>query len=120
MSPDLLSSLRAAAAGSCPKCGSRTAFDGWARFAPECRNCGLDIAAHNVGDGPAAFLILIVGAFLTVAALVVDGAYEPPLILHLIWLPVGLALTILGLRVGKAWLLGQEYRHCAGEGRFRK
>jgi uncharacterized protein (DUF983 family) len=117
---DLLSPVLAAAAGSCPKCGSRTLFTGWVRFAPECRNCGLDIAAFNVGDGPAAFLILIVGAILTVAALVTDSAYEPPLILHLIWLPIGLALTIFGLRVGKAWLLGQEYRQGAGEGRFRK
>ena len=28
---------------------------------PRCRACGLDFAAFNVGDGPAAFLILIVG-----------------------------------------------------------
>ena len=114
------SPLIAAAAGACPRCGSRTLFEGWARFADKCRNCGLDIAAFNVGDGPAAFLILIVGAILTIAALVVDAAYEPPLAAHLIWLPMGLALTILGLRIGKAWLLGQEYRHRAGEGRFRK
>lgn len=95
-------------------------FAGWVRFAPRCRSCGLDIASFNVGDGPAAFLILIVGAALTVAALVVDAAYEPPWMIHLIWLPVGIALTIFGLRLGKAWLLGQEYRHRAGEGRFRK
>ena len=90
------------------------------RFAPRCRACGLDIAGFNVGDGPAAFLILIVGALLTIGALVVDAAYEPPWFIHLIWLPLGAALTIFGLRFGKAWLLGQEYRHRAGEGRFRK
>jgi len=63
-------------------------------------------------------LILIVGAILTVAALVVDAAFEPPWPVHLVWLPVGVALTIFGLRFGKAWLLGQEFRHRAGEGRF--
>jgi len=110
----------AAAAGACPACGSRSLFDGWVRFASKCRGCGLDIASFNVGDGPAAFLILIIGAILTVGALVVDAAFESAWWVHLIWLPIGVALTIFGLRVGKAWLLGQEYRHRAGEGRFEK
>jgi uncharacterized protein (DUF983 family) len=87
-------------------------------FAPRCRSCGLDIASFNVGDGPAAFLILAVGAILTIGAVVLDAAYEPPWLVHLIWLPVGVALTIFGLRFGKAWLLCQEYRHRAGEGPF--
>jgi uncharacterized protein (DUF983 family) len=87
-------------------------------FAPRCRSCGLDMASFNVGDGPAAFLILAVGAILTIGAVVVDAAYEPPWLVHLIWLPVGVALTIFGLRFGKALLLYQEYRHRAGEGRF--
>jgi len=36
----------------------------------------------------------------------------------LIWVPVAAGLTIGGLRVAKAWLLAQEYRHRAGEGRL--
>ena len=112
--------LVAAATGSCPRCGARSLYDGLIRFVPRCRSCGLDITGFNVGDGPAAFLILVVGAILTIGALVVDAAYEPPWPVHLIWLPLGVALTIFGLRFGKAWLLGQEYRHRAGEGRFRK
>jgi hypothetical protein len=31
-----------------------------------------------------------------------------------------LLLTIGGLRFGKAWLLAQEYRHQAGEGRIAR
>ena len=88
------------------------------RFAPRCRACGLDVESFNVGDGPAAFLILIVGAILTVLAVVVDQAASPPWWLHLIWLPVGLALTLGGLRIAKAWLAAQEYRHRAAEGRI--
>jgi uncharacterized protein (DUF983 family) len=93
-------------------------FDGWVRFAPKCRSCGLDYSSFNVGDGPAAFLILIVGTITVVAALAVDAAFEPQWWVHLIWIPVAAALTIGGLRVAKAWLLAQEYKHRAREGRI--
>ena len=112
------SPLRAAIAGRCPRCGSRTLFAGWVRFADKCRACGLDFSSFNVGDGPAAFLILIVGALVVVGALVLDAAAEPPWWVHLMWLPVAAALTIGGLRVAKAWLLSQEYKHRAREGRI--
>ena len=108
----------AAALGSCPRCGARTLFDGWVRFAPKCTNCGLDYASFNVGDGPAAFLILIVGALVVVGALVLDASAEPPFWVHLIWIPVAAALTVGGLRMAKGWLLAQEYKHRAREGRI--
>jgi uncharacterized protein (DUF983 family) len=89
-------------------------------FADRCRACGLDYCSFNVGDGPAAFLIFIVGTIVVVAALVVDGAFSPRWWMHLVWVPVTAALTIGGLRVSKAWLLAQEYRHRAREGRIAK
>ena len=104
--------------GLCPRCGARTLFDGWVRFAKRCRICGLDFDSFNVGDGPAAFLIFIVGTITVVGALVVDGALSPPWWVHLVWIPVATALTIGGLRVSKAWLLAAEYRHRAREGRI--
>jgi uncharacterized protein (DUF983 family) len=104
--------------GDCPRCGADGLFDGWVRFAPKCRGCGLDFQSFNVGDGPAAFLIFIVGTITVVGALVVDGAFAPPWWVHLVWVPIAAALTILGLRLSKAWLLGQEYRHRAREGRI--
>jgi len=109
--------LSAALRGACPRCGARTLFDGWVRFAGKCPSCGLDYTAFNVGDGPAAFLILIVGAILTAGAIAVELAFEPPYWVHLVWLPLGLALTVFGLRFGKGLLVAQEYRHRAGEGR---
>jgi uncharacterized protein (DUF983 family) len=89
------------------------------RFAAKCRGCGLDFAAFNVGDGPAAFLILVVGAILVTGAISVELAFAPPYWVHLVWLPLGVALTVFGLRFGKALLLAQEYRQKAGEGRLR-
>jgi uncharacterized protein (DUF983 family) len=113
-----LSSLQATLKGDCPRCGANTLFAGWVQFAPKCRSCGLDFDSFNVGDGPAAFLIFIVGTITVVSALVVDGAFSPPWWVHLVWIPVATALTVGGLRVAKAWLLGQEYRHRAREGRI--
>ena len=114
-------SLAAAALqGLCPNCGARTLFAGLARFASKCPSCGLDFSSYNVGDGPAAFLILIVGTIVAVGAIVLDQTTSPPWWVHIIWLPIGAALTIYGLRLGKAALLFQEHKHRAGEGRLAK
>ncbi|HEY0628552.1 MAG TPA: DUF983 domain-containing protein [Sphingomicrobium sp.] len=112
-------SLAAAAfEGLCPNCGGRTLFAGLAHFAPGCRACRLDFGSYNVGDGPAAFLILVVGAIVAVGAILLDQLTGPPWWVHIVWLPVGAALTIYGLRVGKAALLYQEHKHRAREGRL--
>ena len=113
--------LARALAGNCPRCGAHSLFDGWVRFAHKCSNCGLDYDSFNVGDGPAAFLIFIVGAIVVVGALMLDAAAEPPWWVHLIiWIPITAALTIGGLRLAKAVLLAQEYVHRAREGRISK
>jgi uncharacterized protein (DUF983 family) len=114
------SPLASAIAGGCPRCAKGRLFSGWVSFAPRCAACGLDFSSFNVGDGPAAFLIFIVGTITVVSALVVDGAFSPPWWVHLVWLPVGAGLTIGGLRVSKALLLALEYRHRAREGQITK
>ena len=110
--------LAAGLNGLCPQCGAHTLFAGAARFAPKCRVCGLDFSALNVSDGPAVFLILIIGTILCVGAIMVDLTFNPPILVHLIWLPIALALTLGGLRLGKAALAYQEFRHRAREGRI--
>ena len=111
----------AALFGSCPRCGGRTLFAGWTRFADRCRACGLDLQGFNVGDGPAAFLTLIVGAVVVALALWLQLAADPPWWLHvLLWPPLTVIGVILGLRVAKAALLQSEYRNKAGESRERR
>ena len=105
-------------AGTCPRCTKGRLFAGPVRLHERCAQCGLDFSQFNVGDGPAAFLILGVGALVTIGALMLDGATEPAWWVHLIWLPVSLALTLGGLRLAKAWLLGAEFRNAAREGRL--
>ena len=110
--------LETALRGTCPRCGKGQLFRGPVSFASRCSNCELDLAQFNVGDGPAAFLILIIGTVLTVGALVFDAVAQPEWWVHLVWVPTGLALTLGGLRLAKAWLLGAEYRDRAREGRI--
>lgn len=107
--------------GCCPRCHSRTLFAGFAAFAPKCRVCGLDFTQFNVGDGPAAFLTLIVGTVIVILALVVDAKFSPPVWVHaLLWIPLTAGLVLFGLRAAKAWLLTAEYRRSAGEGKLKE
>jgi uncharacterized protein (DUF983 family) len=112
------SPVAAALAGKCPRCRTPGLFAGWVRFASRCRSCGLDFDSFNVGDGPAAFLIFIVGTITVVSALVVDGSFSPPWWVHLVWIPVATGLTLGGLRLSKAALLALEDQHRAREGRI--
>ncbi|MFT4026969.1 MAG: DUF983 domain-containing protein [Novosphingobium sp.] len=112
----------AALFGLCPRCGDRSLFAGSvAQFAEKCRTCGLAFREFNVGDGPAAFLTLIIGALVTGLALWVQSAFHPPFWVHVVlWVPVTAAAVIWGLRAGKAALLAAEVQRSAGEGRIRK
>ena len=108
--------VQAALLGLCPRCGARTLFEGLARFAPQCAACGLDYAQFNVGDGPAAFLTMVVGALVVGLALWVQLSFEPPFWVHVVlWVPLTVAAVVWGLRAGKAALLAIEYQRQAHE-----
>lgn len=105
--------------GLCPSCGAATLFDGVVRFAPRCPACGLDFGQFNVGDGPAAFLIMGVGAVMTIMVFLIEIAFSPPIWVHaMIFVPVTVLLVMGSLRVAKAALLILEYRNRAREGRL--
>jgi uncharacterized protein (DUF983 family) len=79
---------------------------------PRCEACGLDLSAHDAGDGPAVFVILILGAIVTALAIWVEARFEPPLWVHVVlWFPFTLLGALWMLRVMKAWLTAQQYRH---------
>lgn len=113
--------ILAAARGLCPECGAPTLFATVTRFSDRCRACALDFTQFNVGDGPAAFLILIIGALVTAFAVVTEVKVHPPFWVHiLIWLPLTVILAVGALRVAKAALLILEYRNKAREGALVK
>ncbi len=91
------------------------------KFADRCSACGLDLSAFNVGDGPAAFLTLIIGTIVMIGAVTLTLTIAPPIWVHLlIWTPLT-AIGIIGaLRVSKGALLSLEYRNAAREGQIKK
>ncbi len=106
-------------ASRCPQCSNAPLFAGWVRFADRCGACGLNFSQFNVGDGPAAFLILIVGGLIVALALTLQLSVEPPFWVHiLLWVPLTTLLVIYCLRLSKAALLILEYRNQAREGRI--
>ena len=113
------SPIKAGLTGCCPRCGARALFSGWIKFAANCPSCGLDFTTFNVGDGPAAFLTLIVGAIVAGLAIAVELIFSPPFWVHiLLWPPIALALILGCLRASKGVLLALEFRNAAREGRI--
>jgi uncharacterized protein (DUF983 family) len=105
--------------GLCPRCGAGGLFSGIVSFAPHCPKCSLDFRQFNVGDGPAAFLIMIVGAIVTGLAIAVQLNFAPPFWVHiLLWLPLTVALVMGLLRIAKGALLVLEFKNRAREGRL--
>ena len=108
-------SLVTAALGCrCPRCGRGKVFDGLLTIVPRCAACGLDISAQDAGDGPAVFVILILGAIVVLLAALVEINFAPPIWVHIVlWFPLTLAGAILLLRPLKAGLIALQYRHLA-------
>ena len=109
--------LRAGLACACPRCGQGKLFDGLVKIRPQCRNCGLDYSFADAGDGPAVFVILIIGFVVVGLALWMEVNYSPPLWLHfLLWIPLIIGLCLWLLRVMKALLVALQYRNNARQG----
>ena len=80
-------------------CGVGRLFAGYLKLRPSCENCGLDLAFADSGDGPAVFIILIVGAVIIGAAAAVEGLFHPAPFVHLLlWIPGTIILSLLLLR----------------------
>lgn len=108
-------------AGRCPRCGQGRIFAGFLTVAPSCRACGLDLGFADSADGPAVFVILIVGFVVAGAALLTEIAYSPPIWVHLLlWLPLVLVLCLGMLRPLKGVLIALQHHHRAEEGRLHR
>jgi uncharacterized protein (DUF983 family) len=98
----------------CPRCGEGPLFAGLLEVRAQCRVCGLDLQKADPGDGPAVFIILILGALVVLAALLLEAAAGPPLWLHMaIWPVVIVAGAIAMLRPAKALLVALQFRNKA-------
>ena len=85
---DTISPFKAGLSRACPRCGRGRLFAGFLDVAERCDVCGLDLGQQNSSDGPAFFIIMIVGFVVVGLALVVEMSFAPPAWLHMaLWLP---------------------------------
>lgn len=111
--------IKSGVTGHCPRCGEGKLFKGFLTVAPRCSVCGLDYAFADSGDGPAAFVILIIGFIVVGAALWLEVNYGPPLWLHfLLWVPLAIILSLVAMRSMKGILINLQYRNKAAQGRL--
>ncbi|MFD1627856.1 DUF983 domain-containing protein [Azospirillum griseum] len=111
-----ISPVSAGLACACPRCGRGKLFKGYLDVAERCDTCGLDFSKVDSGDGPAVFLIFILGFLVVPVALWVSMNVEWPLWLHaLVWGAVVLGLTLGMLRPAKALVIAQQYRYRRSE-----
>ena len=113
--------VRASLLCRCPRCGDgalyKSAFSLTVR--ERCDACGLDYGFADSGDGPAVFVILLLGFLVMGAALIVEFKLSPPLWVHLaLWPVITGFLGLAMLRPMKATLIALQYRNKAEEGRL--
>lgn len=102
----------------CPKCREGDLYQpGFTlTMRSRCASCGLDFTRSDSADGPAVFLIFVLGFLLVPLALWTDHVLGWPLWLHgIIWGVLALALTVGSLRPLKAYVIALQYRHRASD-----
>ena len=103
----------------CPRCGEGKLFDGYLTLPKRCGACGLDYSFADSADGPAIFVMLIIGFIVVGLALYVEVNFGPPLWVHLLlWLPLSVCLSLTALRLMKGVLITLQYANKAAEGRI--
>jgi uncharacterized protein (DUF983 family) len=106
------SALSAGLRCRCPACAEGPLFRGFLTVHPRCPVCGLNLSDQDIGDGPVAFIVLIVGAIVVTLALIAEVRYAPPVWLHLLlWLPLTMVLVLALMRPFKAVLIALQYKH---------
>jgi uncharacterized protein (DUF983 family) len=104
----------------CPECGKGPVFAGYLRFRESCPVCGANFAAADAGDGPAVFIILIVGTIVTPLLIVLQfGLHLPGLVALGLTLAAAIALCLALLPPFKAILFALQWKHKASEATHR-
>lgn len=107
-----LALVTAALSCRCPRCRKGALYKGFLTTVESCEKCGLAIARNDNGDGPAVFLIFILGAVLVPLALVVAMHVNWPLWVHgLLWGTLIVGCTLGMLRPAKALTMALQFRY---------
>lgn len=116
-----VSPYTAGLAGKCPRCGQGALFRSFLALQPRCPVCGLDYSKADSGDGPAVFVMFIVGFVAVAVAFIARFVFfAPTLVAFAIAGGLAILLSLALLRPFKATLIALQYRHKAEEGRLEE
>lgn len=103
--------------GRCPRCGEGKLFSGFLKTSKQCESCGLDLEFADSADGPAIFIMFIVGFVVVGLALFLSVTLRPPMWVHLIlWVPTTIILSLALLRPFKGIMIALQFANDAHEG----
>jgi uncharacterized protein (DUF983 family) len=112
------SPVKAGLRGRCPRCGEGRMFDGFLALRKGCDNCGLDYDFADSADGPAVFIMFLVGFVVVGLAMWVEFTFEPAIWLHLVmWFSLTIVLALSLARPLKGVMIALQFHHRAEEGR---
>lgn len=114
-----INALSAALRCHCPQCGEGKLFKSALNLdlRERCTECGLSYKFIDTGDGPAIFVIMLLGLLMLGGALLLEFTVHPPIWVHgLLWVPVTFLLAFGMLRPLKALLIALQFRHNASQG----
>ena len=111
----------AALRGRCPNCGEGRLYVGYLKLNEKCDVCGQDLAKFDQADGPAVFVMFLVGFLVVIPMLIVELTFQPPYWVHaLLWLPWTVMWVLILLRPVKSLLVAQQFIHKAEEATFKE
>ncbi len=91
-------------------------FKTYLGLAPYCTSCGADFSKADSGDGPAFFVMFLVGILVTPPVLLVQALFDPPAWVQVVlWTPIIILVAVLLLRPFKSVLFALQWKHKAEE-----
>jgi len=106
--------LAASLACTCPRCQQGALFPHrWTlTVKPVCDVCGLNLGVHDSADGPAVFMIFVLGFALVPLALWIDAQWPMPSWVHLAYSTVlALGVCAFAMQPLKAYVIRLQYKH---------
>jgi len=91
-------------------------FASYLKFRDRCRACGADLKSADAGDGPAVFVILVVGAIVAPLLIILQfGLNLPGWLALTLTMLAAIALCLALLPPFKALLFAFQWKHKARE-----
>lgn len=108
-------------AARCPVCGRGRLFEGVLKFREHCDVCNADFTVlEDTGDGPAVFVIFIVGIFIVPLPVLLSVLKGWPTWLSLgLFIPIIVLVSVGLLRILRGTMFMQQWKRKAIEQRFK-